>query len=85
MGNNMSKKITFDGQFPRFDENGEFSTDIETNLVHRFYLDNDELVDRYPGKTDEEIIEIEHAAHLEMVAELQAQEEAIRAERQAGQ
>lgn len=81
----MSKNITFEGIFPRFDENGEFSTDLETNLIHRFYLDENELQDKYLGKTDEEILQIEQTAHEQMLASQAAVEAAAVAERQAEQ
>lgn len=77
----MSKKITFDsGGFPRFSEDGEYETDLDTNLIHRFYLDGEVLKDRHPGKTDEEILEIEQAAHEQMLADQAAAEAARLAE-----
>jgi uncharacterized protein with von Willebrand factor type A (vWA) domain len=86
MGNNMTKKITFDSAgFPRFSEDGEYETALDTNLVHRFYLDGEELKDKYPGKTDEEIVEIELAAHEQRLADNAAQDAAIAAEREAQQ
>lgn len=81
----MSKKITFDGSFPRFSEDGEYETALDTNLIHRFYLDGEELKDKYPGKTDEEIVEIELAAHEQRLADNAAQDAANIAERQAQQ
>jgi hypothetical protein len=82
MGDNMSKKITFDSAgFPRFDEDGEYETDLNTNRVDRFYLDGEELKDKYSGKTDKQIEDLEHAAHLTMVAQLEVQDAAIRAEK----
>ena len=84
MGNNMSKKITFDsGGFPRFSEDGEYETTLDTNLIHRFYLDGEELKDKHPGKTDAEILEIELAEHEEMLANQAAIEAAAVAARQA--
>jgi hypothetical protein len=86
MGNNMSKKITFDaGGFPRFSEDGEYETNLDTNLIHRFYLDGEELKDKYPGKTDEEVVEIELAEHEQRLADNAAQDAAIAAEREAQQ
>lgn len=77
----MSKKITFDSAgFPRFSEDGEYETDLNTNLIHRFYLDGEVLKDRHPGKTDAEILEIEKAAHEEMLADQAAAEAARLAE-----
>ena len=82
----MSKKITFDGpEFPRFSENGEYETELDTNLIHRFYLEGEVLKDRYPGKTDEEIVEIELAAHEQRISDNAAQEAALAAEREAQQ
>jgi hypothetical protein len=85
MGNNMSKKITFDGSFPRFSEDGEYETSLDTNLIHRFYLEEETLKDKYPGKTDEEIVEIELAEHEQRLADNAVQDAAIAAERQAQQ
>ncbi len=82
----MTKKITFDSAgFPRFSEDGEYETALDTNLIHRFYLEGEELKDKYPGKTDEEIVEIESAEHEEMLAALAAVEAAAVAEREAQQ
>ena len=81
----MSKKITFDGSFPRFSEDGEYETALDTNLIHRFYLDGEELKDKYPGKTDEEVVEIELAEHEQRLADNAVQDAAIRAEREAQQ
>ena len=82
MGDNMSKKITFDSAgFPRFDEDGEYETDLNTNRVDRFYLDGEELKDKYSGKTDKQIEDLESAAHLKMVSDLAVQDAAIRAEK----
>lgn len=81
----MSKKITFDGSFPRFSEDGEYETTLDTNLIHRFYLEEDVLKDKYPGKTDEEIVEIELAAHEQRLADNAAQDAAIAAERELEQ
>jgi hypothetical protein len=81
----MSKKITFDGSFPRFSEDGEYETDLDTNLIHRFYLEGEVLKDKYPGKTDVEITEIELEAHEQMLADQAAVEAAAVAEREAQQ
>ena len=85
MGDNMSKKITFDGSFPRFSEDGEYETSLDTNLIHRFYLEGEVLKDKYPGKTDEEIVEIELAAHEQRLADLAAQDAVRIAERELEQ
>jgi transposase len=81
----MSKKITFDGSFPRFSENGEYETNLDTNIIHRFYLDGEELKDKYAGKTDAQVREIELAEHEEMLAAQAAVEAAAVAEREAQQ
>ena len=86
MGNNMSKKIIFDGpRFPRFSEDGDYETDLDTNRVDRFYLEGEEMKDKYPGKTDAEIAEIELAAHEQMLADQAAAVAARLAERQSEQ
>ena len=46
---------------------------VDTQLIHRFSLVNGEVVDKYPGKTDREIMTIEHA---EAVASVTAAQEA---------
>ena len=46
---------------------------VDTQLIHRFSLVNGEVVDKYPGKTDREIMAIEHA---EAVASVTAAQEA---------
>jgi len=82
----MTKKITFDSAgFPRFSEDGEYETALDTNLIHRFYLDGETLKDRYPGKTDQEIVEIELAEHEQMLADQAAAAAARLAERQSEQ
>ena len=85
MGNNMSKKITFDGSFPRFSEDGEYETGLDTNRVDRFYLDGEELKDKHPGKTDAQIAELELEIHEQMLADQAAYEAAAVAEREAQQ
>jgi hypothetical protein len=86
MGNNMSKKITFDtGGFPRFAEDGEYETSLDTNRVDRFYLDGEELKDKYSGKTDAQILEIELAKQEEELADFAAHDAALVAERQSQQ
>ena len=78
----MSKKITFDSAaFPRFDEDGEYETDLNTNRVDRFYLDGEELKDKYSGKTDKQIEELERTAHLQMLSAQAVQDAAIRVEK----
>ena len=76
----MSKKIIFDGKFPRFSEDGPYETDLETNRVDRFYLENDLLQDKYVGKTDLQILELDKAAHEELLAANAAQNAALMAE-----
>jgi hypothetical protein len=46
---------------------------VETNLIHRFSLVNGVVVDKYPGKTDREIMVIEHD---EAIASVTAAQEA---------
>lgn len=55
-------KITFQGGFnPAVDPDGQFEV-VETQLLHRFSLVDGECVDKYPGKTDAEIMKIEYDA-----------------------
>ena len=46
---------------------------VDTNLIHRFSLVNGVVVDKWPGKTDREIMVIEHN---EAIASVTAAQEA---------
>lgn len=66
----MIKKIKFDSiGNPNFDINGEYSTELDTNLIHRFYLENGEMKDKYSGMSDKEITDKELDDHLKLMAE----------------
>ena len=66
----MIKKIKFDSiGNPHFDINGEYSTELDTNLIHRFYLENGEMKDKYSGMSDKEITDKEQEDHLKLLAE----------------
>ena len=66
----MIKKIKFDSiGNPNFDINGEYSTELDTNLIHRFYLENGEMKDKYSGMSDKEITDKEQEDHLKLLAE----------------
>lgn len=66
----MIKKIKFDSiGNPNFDINGEYSTELDTNLIHRFYLENGEMKDKYSGMSDKEITDKEQEDHLKLMAE----------------
>ena len=66
----MIKKIKFDSiGNPNFDINGEYSTELDTNLIHRFYLENGEMKDKYSGLSDKEITDKEQEDHLKLMAE----------------
>ena len=66
----MIKKIKFDSVGnPNFDINGEYSTELDTNLIHRFYLENGEMKDKYSGMSDKEITDKELDDHLKLMAE----------------
>ena len=45
---------------------------VDTQLIHRFSLVNGVCVDKYPGKTDREIMAIEHAEAVIAVTAAQA-------------
>lgn len=66
-------KLKFCGpqQVPAIDVDGEYEV-VESQLLHRFTLVNGECVDKYPGKTDREIMAIDHAAETEKVVAAQA-------------
>lgn len=77
MGNNMSKNISFDSiGNPNFDENGEYSTELDTTLIHRFYLVGGEMKDKYSGMSDKEITDKEQEDHLKLMADQAALEAA---------
>jgi hypothetical protein len=67
-------KIKFCGpqHVPAIDVDGEHEV-VESQLLHRFTLVDGVCVDKYPGKTDREIMAIEHA---EAVASVTAAQEA---------
>lgn len=66
----MIKKIKFDSiGNPNFDINGEYSTELDTNLIHRFYLEDGEMKDKYSGMSDKEITDKEQEDHLKLMAE----------------
>lgn len=66
----MIKKIKFDSVGnPNFDINGEYSTELDTNLIHRFYLENGEMKDKYSGMSDKEITDKEQEDYLKLMAE----------------
>lgn len=64
-------KLNFKDGVVSFDENGEFETDIVTSLPHRLTVVDGEVVDKYPGKTDNEVRAIDHAAAIEATVALQ--------------
>lgn len=67
-------KLKFCGpqHVPAIDVDGEHEV-VESQLLHRFTLVNGVVVDKYPGKTDREIMAIEYA---EAVASVTAAQEA---------
>lgn len=48
-----------------FDENGEYETDIVTSLPHRLDVVDGVVVDKYPGKTDNEVRQADHVTAAE--------------------
>ncbi len=65
-------KLNFNNGVVSFDENGEFETDIVTSLPHRLTVVDGEVVDKYPGKTDNEVRIADHEAAI--AANVAAQE-----------
>ena len=56
-------KISFSPQgIPYEDIDGNH--EVESALLHRYSLADDEVVDKYPGKTDREVQVIEHAVAI---------------------
>jgi hypothetical protein len=66
-------KIKFCGpqHVPAIDVDGEHEV-VESQLLHRFTLVNGVCVDKYPGKTDREIMAIDHAEAITRQTALQA-------------
>jgi len=66
-------KIKFCGpqHVPAIDVDGEHEV-VKSQLLHRFTLVNGVAVDKYPGKTDREIMAIEHAEAIVAVTAAQA-------------
>lgn len=56
-----------------FDENGQYETDIVTSLPHRISVVDGVVVDKYPGKTDNEVRIADHAKALEQLVADQAE------------
>jgi hypothetical protein len=52
-----------------WDENGEMRTPVDSNLGHRFYLEDGVVKDRYNGVSDNRVREIDHEAAMERNAE----------------
>lgn len=62
----------FEGAVFVFNEDGEFETPVESNLAHRFALEDGVIVDKYNGVSDVEVRQIDHEAAAERVAAAQA-------------
>lgn len=71
-------KLTFQGEFvPTVDPDGIYEV-ADTQLIHRYSLVNGVVVDKYPGKTDKEVIEADYAtAKAENIAAMEAWEEKV--------
>jgi hypothetical protein len=66
-------KINYYGGVVSFDENGQYETDIVTSLPHRLDVVDGVVVDKYPGKTDNEVKQADHEAALERLAQDRAE------------
>jgi hypothetical protein len=66
-------KLKFCGpqHVPAIDPDGEHEV-VESQLLHRFTLVDGVAVDKYPGKTDREIMAIEHAEAVVAITAAQA-------------
>ena len=66
----------FAGQFL---ENGDYDLPIESDLPHRFKLEDGVVVDKYDGVSDDEVKRIDHeaaiAAREAIIAKVEAGEE----------
>ena len=65
-------KIKFCGpqHVPAIDVDGEHEV-VDSQLLHRFSLVNGVVVDKYPGKTDREIMVIDHEEAIARLVEAQ--------------
>jgi hypothetical protein len=74
-------KISFMGEgfAGQFLENGDYDLPIESDLPHRFKLEDGVVVDKYNGVSDDEVKRIDHeaaiAAREEIIAKVEAGEE----------
>ena len=66
-------KLNFYYGVVSFDENGEYETDIVTSLPHRLDVVDGVVVDKYPGKTDDEVKIADHEKALERLAQDRAE------------
>ena len=66
-------KLNFYYGVVSFDENGEYETDIVTSLPHRLDVVDGVVVDKYPGKTDNEVKIADHEKALERLAQDRAE------------
>jgi hypothetical protein len=58
-------RVNFYHGVVEFHENGEYETDIVTSLPHRLTVVDGEVVDKYPGKTDNEVRIADHEKAIE--------------------
>ena len=74
-------KISFMGEgfAGQFLENGDYDLPIESDLPHRFKLEDGVVVDKYDGVSDDEVKRIDHeaaiAAREAIIAKVEAGEE----------
>ena len=61
-------KVDFNHGVVQFNENGEYETDLVTSLPHRLTVVDGVVVDKYPGKTDNEVRIADHEKAMEQVA-----------------
>lgn len=70
-------KINFNHGTAEFNENGQYETDIVTSLPHRLDVVDGVVVDKYPGKTDNEVRAADHAVAAKLVKDEQAEWDAL--------
>jgi hypothetical protein len=70
-------KFNYNGGAVEFNPNGEYETNIVTSLPHRLDVVDGVVVDKYPGKTDNEVKIADHAEAAKRVKDDQAEWDAL--------
>lgn len=76
-------KVNYNHGVVEFNENGEFETDIVTTLPHRLDVVDGVVVDKYPGKTDNQVRKADHKEAIKLAKQMQAEWDALPEETRA--